>query len=416
MQICLFEDNFVNFLEPLIYSRGIYELVCGGASLKDKILRAYQGVNYSLHCRKYLAGIISDKNPGISVNDIEGDNCLFINGRVLAGKDFASIIPIEDNVDKLYLKNDVLIAARLSGINLKKFKKHLNEPIELSISPSIPKEEVNVKTVSYIWDLIRENSSELISDIKYFSSKNLFHNHLGGVHQIKKDNIFIEGNAVIKPGVVLDASNGPIYIGENSVIYPNSVIIGPVYIGHSTLIKSLSKIYENVSIGDVCKVGGEIEGSIIMSYTNKQHEGFLGHAYLGSWINIGADTNCSDLRNNYGFVKTHVNGQDINTNTQFLGLIMGDHSKTGINTMFNTGTTVGFSCNIYGSGFPDKYLPSFSWGGSKGLQTYEVNKCLDTAKVVLSRRKIEFKKIDEDLFRNIFDFTKNERMIKGLPG
>jgi UDP-N-acetylglucosamine diphosphorylase/glucosamine-1-phosphate N-acetyltransferase len=192
--------------------------------------------------------------------------------------------------------------------------------------------------------------------------------------------------------------------------------MGPAYIGHSTLIKSLTKIYENVSIGDVCKVGGEIEDSVIMSYTNKQHEGFLGHAYLGSWINIGADTNCSDLRNNYGFIKTHVNGQDINTNTQFLGLIMGDHSKTGINTMFNTGTIVGFSCNIYGSGFPDKYLPSFSWAGTNDLQTYDINKCIDTAKVVMSRRKIEFKKNDEDIFRKIFDLTKNERMIKGLSG
>jgi UDP-N-acetylglucosamine diphosphorylase/glucosamine-1-phosphate N-acetyltransferase len=192
--------------------------------------------------------------------------------------------------------------------------------------------------------------------------------------------------------------------------------MGPVYIGNSTLIKSLSKIYENVSVGDVCKVGGEIEGSIIMSYTNKQHEGFLGHAYLGSWINIGADTNCSDLRNNYGLIKTRVNGQVINTKTQFLGLIMGDHSKTGINTMFNTATTVGFSCNIYGSGFPDKYIPSFSWGGTDDLQTYDVEKCLNTAKVVMSRRKIEFKKMDEDLFRKIFDLTKNERMLKGLPG
>jgi UDP-N-acetylglucosamine diphosphorylase/glucosamine-1-phosphate N-acetyltransferase len=416
MQICLFEDNSVDFLEPLIYSRGVYDLVCGGSSLKDKILRAYPGVKYSLHCREYLAGIIQDKNPGISVNQIEGESCLFINGRVIAGKNFASIIRLDDNVDKLYLKNNILIAARLSGSNLKKFKQHLNKPLELSFFPPLQKEEVDVKTAGYIWDLIRENNNELISDINYLSTKNLFHNHLVGVHLIRKDNIFLETNAVVKPGVVLDASDGPIYIGENSVIFPNTVIMGPVYIGHSTLIKSLSKIYENVSIGDVCKVGGEIEDSVIMSYSNKQHEGFLGHAYLGSWINIGADTNCSDLRNNYGFVKTHVNGKDINTNTQFLGLIMGDHSKTGINTMFNTGTTVGFSCNIYGSGFPAKYLPSFSWGGSDNLQTYDVDKCLDTAKVVMSRRKIEFKKNDENLFRKIFDLTKNERMIKGLPG
>jgi UDP-N-acetylglucosamine diphosphorylase/glucosamine-1-phosphate N-acetyltransferase len=416
MQICLFEDNSVNFLEPLIYSRGVYDLVCGGASLKDKILRAYSGAKYSLHCREYLAAIMQDKYPDISINEIAGDSCLFINGRVIAGKDLPKIIPLNDNVDKLYLKENVLIAARLSGSNLKKFKQHLNKPLEISLFPALPKEEVDIKIAAYIWDLIKENSKELISDINFLFDKNLFHHHLVSIHQIKKENIFIEADAVIKPGVVLDASNGPIYIGKNSVIFPNSVIFGPAYIGHSTLIKSLSKIYENVSIGDVCKVGGEIEGSVIMSYTNKQHEGFLGHAYLGSWINIGADTNCSDLRNNYGFIKSHVNGQDIKTNSQFLGLIMGDHSKTGINTMFNTGTTVGFSCNIYGSGFPDKYLPSFSWGGTNDLQTYDVNKCLNTAKIVMSRRKIEFKKIDEDLFRKIFDLTKNERMLKGLPG
>jgi UDP-N-acetylglucosamine diphosphorylase/glucosamine-1-phosphate N-acetyltransferase len=416
MQLCLFEDNSVGFFEPLIYSRGVYDLVFGGLTLKDKILRAYPGVNYALHCRVYLAPIIREQNPGITVNEIAGDSCLFINGRVIAGKDFASIIPLNDTLDKLYLNNNILIAARLSGNNLKKFKQHLNKPLELSLFPSVQKEEVNVKTTSYIWDLIRENNKELISDINYLSSINLNHNHLAGVHLIRKDNVFIEGNAVIKPGVVLDATNGPIYIGENSVVFPNSVIIGPVYIGRSTLIKSLAKIYENVSIGDVCKVGGEVEDSIIMSYSNKQHDGFLGHAYLGNWINLGADTNCSDLRNNYGFVKTHVNGQDINTKTQFLGLVMGDHSKSGINTMFNTGSVVGFSCNIFGSGFPDKYLPSFSWRGQDDLQTYEIEKSLDTAKVVMSRRKVEFKKTDEELFRKIFDLTKNERMIKGLPG
>ena len=416
MQICLFEDNQVDFFEPLIYSRGVYDLVCGGSSLKDKILRVYPDIKYSLHCREYLAACIKEQNIGISVNEIVDDICLFINGRVIAGSDFSSIVPLNDNEDKLYLQNNDVIAARLSGTNLKKFKQFLNKPLELSLFPSIPKVKIEVKIAGYIWDLIRENNKELISDIYYLTKISLFHNHLSGIHLIRKENIYIEGNAVIKPGVVLDASNGPIFIGENSVVYPNSVIIGPVYIGRSTLIKSLAKIYENVSIGDVCKVGGEVEDAIIMSYSNKQHDGFLGHAYLGNWINLGADTNCSDLRNNYGFVKTHVNGKDINTKTQFLGLVMGDHSKSGINTMFNTGSVVGFSCNIYGSGFPDKYLPSFSWGGSDNLQTYQIDKSLDTAKVVMSRRKIEFKKTDEDLFRKIFEMTKNERMLKGLPG
>jgi UDP-N-acetylglucosamine diphosphorylase/glucosamine-1-phosphate N-acetyltransferase len=169
-----------------------------------------------------------------------------------------------------------------------------------------------------------------------------------------------------------------------------------------------------VSIGNVCKVGGEVEDLIMMSYSNKQHEGFIGHAYLGSWINLGADTNCSDLRNNYGFVKSYVQGEPINTRAQFLGLVMGDHSKSGINTMFNTGTVVGVSCNIYGAGFPSKNLTSFTWGGKDDLQTYEINKCIDTAKVVMARRKIEFTKTDETLLRKIFGITKDERLKIGL--
>src|ERR1035437_7942281 len=170
MQICLFEDNSVNFLEPLIYSRGVYDLVCGSTSLKDKILRAYLGVKYSLHCREYLSAIIQDKNPDVRVNEIVEDSCLFINGRVIAGKDLAKIIPLNDNADKLYLKKDEVVAARLSGSNLKKFKQHLDKPLELSLFPVVPKEEVEVKTAVYIWDLIRENSTELISDINFLSS------------------------------------------------------------------------------------------------------------------------------------------------------------------------------------------------------------------------------------------------------
>jgi len=255
------------------------------------------------------------------------------------------------------------------------------------------KEKVDLRTVNFIWDIIKEHGIELINDLNYLGKGKYSPKSFDGVYFINKENIYIGENTVIKPGVVLDASNGPIFIGENTTIFPNSVILGPVYIGNNTLIKSLAKIYENVSIGDVCKVGGEIEDTIIMSYSNKQHDGFIGHAYLGNWINLGADTNCSDLRNNYGFVKTYVRGELINTKTQFLGLIMGDHSKSGINTMFNTGTVVGVSCNIYGSGFPSKNLPSFTWGGKDDLLTYEIEKCLDTANIngrIWSTRRSRF--------------------------
>jgi UDP-N-acetylglucosamine diphosphorylase/glucosamine-1-phosphate N-acetyltransferase len=413
MQLCIFEDNLAGSLEPLIYTRGVFDLICGSSSLKEKILRCYPGVRYSLHCRDYIVPIIKEKNPGISINQIDDDSCLFINSRVIADNNFASVIPLNDS-DKIYIKDEIVIAARLSGNNLREFKRHLNTLPDSSLFPSIRKEKVEVRVVKFIWDIFKEHNAELITDLEVFRKDDLSAIAIEGVHLINKENIFLGANTIIKPGVVLDASNGPIYIGSKSVVYPNSVIIGPVYIGNSTLIKSLAKIYENVSIGDVCKVGGEVEDAIIMSYSNKQHDGFIGHAYLGSWINLGADTNCSDLRNNYGFVKSYVQGELINTKTQFLGLIMGDHSKSGINTMFNTGSVVGVSCNIYGSGFLSKNIPSFTWGGKDDLQTYEIEKCLDTAKVVMARRKIEFTKSDEALLRKIFEITKNERMKIGL--
>ncbi|MDZ7763050.1 MAG: hypothetical protein U5K00_01300 [Melioribacteraceae bacterium] len=181
---------------------------------------------------------------------------------------------------------------------------------------------------------------------------------------------------------VLDASEGPIFIDDDAQIFPNSYIVGPVYIGKKSLVKANTQIYHDTTIGPVCKVGGEIENSIIHSYSNKQHEGFLGHAYLGSWINIGASSNNSDLKNDYGKIKVLLNGNEIDTGLQFVGLIMGDHSKCAINSAFNTGTIVGVSCNIYGAGFPDRYIPSFSWGGSEGFREYHLRKAVEVAKIV----------------------------------
>jgi UDP-N-acetylglucosamine diphosphorylase/glucosamine-1-phosphate N-acetyltransferase len=225
--------------------------------------------------------------------------------------------------------------------------------------------------------------------------------------------MFIGKDVDLKPGVVLDASTGPIFIEKNVTIFPNAVIQGPFYIGESSRIKSCATIYPNVSIGKVCKVGGEVEDTIIHPYTNKQHSGFLGHSYLGSWINIGADTNNSDLQNNYGTIKVQVNGRHIDSGKQFVGLMMGDHSKTAINTMFNTGTVVGFSSNVYGAGFPPKYIPSFGWGGSESMKEYKLAKAFETARTVFARRDKDFKKEDEEMFETIFNLTKEDRSKRG---
>ena len=247
----------------------------------------------------------------------------------------------------------------------------------------------------------------------YTKGKSSANKKYPGVNFVNKKNIFIGKDVDIKPGVVLDASTGPIFIEKKSTIFPNAVIQGPVYIGESSKIKSCATIYPNVSIGKVCKIGGEVEDTIIHPFSNKQHSGFLGHSYLGSWINLGADTNNSDLQNNYGTIKVQVNGRHIDSGKQFVGLMMGDHSKTAINTMFNTGTVVGFSSNVFGAGFPPKYIPSFGWGGAESMKEYKLAKAIETTKAVFARRDKNFSTDDEKLFEYIFNLTKEDRTKRG---
>ncbi|MFO7525084.1 MAG: hypothetical protein R6W68_06485, partial [Ignavibacteriaceae bacterium] len=293
-----------------------------------------------------------------------------------------------------------------------------NDLFDLSFFKDYEKNEVKVQMVNYIWDIININGEEIKKDFELRISSHNGLNYLNEVsdtvHLINDDHIFIEENVTIKPGVVLDASGGPIYIEKNSKIFPNAVIEGPFFLGESSVVKTGAALYSNTSIGKVCKIGGEIEQSIFMPYSNKQHSGFLGHSYLGSWVNLGADTNNSELKNNYSKIKINLSSKEVDTGLQFLGLMIGDHSKSAINTMFNTGTVVGFSSNVFGAGFPDKYIPSFAWGGSENLITYELNKSIQTAKIVSSRRNIDFTNDDELLFNEIFNLTVSDREKKGL--
>jgi UDP-N-acetylglucosamine diphosphorylase/glucosamine-1-phosphate N-acetyltransferase len=417
MQICIFEDlEFSNF-EPLMFNRPVYDLLCGTSTLKDKILRSYGNVKYSLHTRPYLKNLVEIQNPGVPVNHIDEDYCLFINGRIIAPKNLSEILPLVETEDKVFVNEETVVAAYLSGERLMKRKSFLNDLFSISDFEGLPIKIIDIKCAKYIWDLMNLNGNQIKEEAEYFinGSRNNYVNILQpNVHTIKPENIFIGKNAVVKPGVVLDASNGPIIIEEETEIFPNAVIEGPCYIGKKSKIKSCATIYENVTIGNVCKIGGEVEQSVFMHYSNKQHSGFIGHAYIGSWVNLGADTNNSDLKNNYSPVKATIGGKEIETGLQFLGLMIGDHSKSAINTMFNTGTVVGFSCNIFGSGFPEKYIPSFSWGGAEKMITYDLQKSIETAKVVMSRRKIEFTKADEEIFKTVFELTSNERQKRGI--
>lgn len=269
----------------------------------------------------------------------------------------------------------------------------------------------DARLLSFPWQIIEENAKAMEDDFQKFPFRGQAEESIvyGGVQMVGEENIVIGEAAVIKPGVVLDASAGPIVIGDGTMVMPNVSLIGPVYVGKQSIVKTGAKILEGTSIGDVCKVGGEVDSCILASYTNKQHDGFLGHSYIGEWVNIGAGSNNSDLKNNYSPVRLWCAGVLRETGRQFLGLVIADHTKTGINTMFNTGTVVGVMSNVFGPGYPPKFIPSFTWGGSEGFVQHDPEKALETARRVMARRKVQMSPAYERLFRHIFQMTQSER-------
>lgn len=417
--ICIFEDDRCTQFLPLTYFRPVYNLRCGITSLKEKIIRAYPKARVSLHCRSYLQDYMRLRNPGIYVNEVQGDQCLFVNGRVLADPSLSKVIPLNPKGDALFVHDSQVVAASVSLAQLNKIRAKLNSLLTISDFEGLPKVEVDVKMVSYPWNVVHENGVWLKKDYEVILSswkgkkvKGTVHK---GVHLVGKDIIVHEG-ASVKPGVVIDSGDGPVIIDKQAKVFPQATIMGPAYIGEGSWVKVGAQIYENTTIGPVCKVGGEIEESIIHGYSNKQHAGFLGHSYIGSWVNLGADTNNSDLKNNYGTVKVYVGAEQIDTGLQFVGLTMGDHSKSAINSMFNTGTVVGVCSNIFGFGFPPKYVPSFSWGAAgETFTTFSMEKAIGVARRVMARRKIEMTDVEERLFKNIFEQTSEDRKRRGMP-
>ncbi|NQZ76218.1 MAG: GlmU family protein [Ekhidna sp.] len=271
--------------------------------------------------------------------------------------------------------------------------------------------EVSTNQVNYPWDIFRVNGEEIKSDYKLIT-RGRESNPLLDSHTITYgDDIFLEEGAKVK-AATLNAENGPIYIGKNAEIQEGALIRGPFSIGESSTINMGAKIKGDTTIGPHCKVGGEVSNSVIFGYSNKGHEGFLGNSVLGEWCNLGADTNNSNLKNNYANVKMwdFATSRFKDTGLQFCGLIMGDHSKCGINTMFNTGTTVGVFANIFGDGFPRNIIPSFAWGGASGFTTYHTRKAFETAELVMSRRNKHLTEVDKSMLSHIFEITAENRV------
>ena len=413
-QICIFEDNFSLRLLPLVYFRPVYKLKCGAFSLLERIELSYSRAPVTLHCRSYLADIMRERNPKTSVNVFSAKSYLFLNGRIIAGSNLAKAIPLEGPSDIIYTKGDVVVAARISGTRLARFASRIPDLIKLTDFDGTPRKEIEIPMISYPWDLISQNGVQIRADwpalLKSVKGKKMRATVHSGVHLLNRKDIIIGQGSVVKPGVVIDAEEGPVYIGKNVTIMPQATIIGPVFIGEGSTIKVGAKIYEDTTIGPMCKVGGEVEASIIHGYSNKQHDGFLGHSYIGAWVNLGAGTTNSDLKNNYGTVRVVINGETVDSGLQFVGVMIGDHTKTAIQSVLNTGTVIGVASNIFGSGIPPKFVPSFSWGAAGSSRTtHDCERAVESAQRAMARRKVKFSGADAALFRKVFKLTEDER-------
>jgi len=403
MTIIFFEDPSYRNFEPLSLSRPAYMLLCGTSKIYKKWLHRIKCEDYRFHCRPYLADIVN-LETGKPVNDISDGEFLAINGRFLPS---AEIIK---KIDKLNpggaLVCDGYVAVyrgnKKNGDLLDLHTANGHEKIK-SASKTV---EVDAENVRYIWNLVELNPRLISEEFSRFGAlDDRKENFPHDISIIGQADTYIHSSVDIAPSVVIDASGGPVIIEENTRIEPFSYIQGPCYLGPGCRIVG-GRIRSGTSLGPTCRVGGEVEESIMLGYCNKYHEGFLGHAYLGEWVNLGALTTNSDLKNNYKEITVEIGGESVSTGSIKIGSYIGDHTKTGIGTMLNTGINIGFSCNLYGAAlFPQKSIKSFSWGEPENLRDYQLEKAVETAEISMDRRGIEFSNIHKKLFEDIHNLA-----------
>jgi len=410
MHLCIYEDALADNFLPLTFFRPVYDLRCGVMTLREKIGHGVPHTGMTLHVRPFLADVLREQNHGISVNRLDADCCLFVNGRIVMTPRAAVLIRRQKS-DLLFVKGDEIVGACLSGRRLDDIKGQVGTGYpDFSAFADLPRIVLDVTLLVHPWDILSANAAEIIADHNLIghgiSSRAKIH---AGAILAGRSRIAVGKGSVIGPGAVLDAREGPVVVGRDVRIYPGAVLEGPCAIGDGSVVRIHAKIYAGTSIGPVCKVGGEIEGSVIHSHANKQHDGFLGDSYLGMWVNLGAGTTNSNLKNTYGTIRMEINGHSVDTGRIFAGLIAGDHTKTGINSTINTGTVIGPSSNIFGGGLPPKSVPAFAWGGAAGFETYQLEKALAVAVTVMSRRNVTASDAYKDLFRHVYSMTAHER-------
>jgi len=405
MQYLVFEDDKLSRLKPLVNFKPVYGLYAGFRTLAEKLEAAISGrVRLSWHLRSHLAPCYREQHPDRTVNRIDDDDLFLINGRLLFEEAMADFI-LGEAFEPLsaLMQGDNLLFARLPRERLAGMRDGVFPDL---IDTRLLAETLRLRQVEgfrlleHLWDVVALHPEEMERDAASLETGFIE----GDVHPsaviVNRANIAIAPGAVVKAGAVLDAEEGFIIIGDGAVVEPQAVIMNNVFLSPWSRVKACARVYSNVFVGTASKVGGEVEDSIVEPFANKQHDGFLGHSYISSWCNLGAGTNTSDLKNNYGSVKLLMDGREVSTGLQFLGLFMGDHSKCSINSMFNTGTIVGTAANVFGGGFPPKEVHSFTWGSAAdGFGPYMIEKAVETARKVMERRQVAMSAAYEAMFR-----------------
>ncbi|OGS63485.1 MAG: glucose-1-phosphate thymidylyltransferase [Flavobacteria bacterium GWF1_32_7] len=389
MNYILFDGTVRNALLPFTFTRPVADIRIGILTIREK-WEKYLGYTTTTLTEEYLM----EKYPMVEMEENIMINASFLPNPILI-----------DMVQNLNPKEAILFGEEIIAFHTNDTQEDIDfdeyELIEY---------EGEVLRIENTWDIFAKNDAAIREDFELLTEDRFSQPIPKSVNVIAPENIFIEEGAKLE-FVTLNASTGPIYIGKNAEIMEGSVIRGPFALCEEAQVKLATKVYGATTVGPHCRIGGEVNNSVLFGYSNKGHDGFLGNSVLGEWCNIGADSNNSNLKNNYEEVRlwSYETEGFARTGLQFCGLMMGDHSKCGINTMFNTGTVVGVSTNIFGSGFPRNFVPSFSWGGASGFTTYITKKAFETAKIVMSRRHVEFTEEDAKILEHVFEETKKYR-------
>jgi UDP-N-acetylglucosamine diphosphorylase/glucosamine-1-phosphate N-acetyltransferase len=383
MNIVLHDLNNHLTFAPLTLTRPVGNLRTGMFTNDERCKMYFPDVEVGYETQNYLASKF--KNVAYSTSTIH------IDATVILTQDLALLLAdLKEGEEISY--NHKVIAAKSSADSLGKESKQentLNTVLQLN----------------YRWDIFQKNAEILKSDFNYYT-RHKQSSPLSPTNTIIGDQaqIFLEKGAKVE-ACILNTTGGPIYLDKDAEIMEGSVVRGGLAMAESSALKLATKVYGATSLGPYCKVGGEVNNVVFQAYSNKGHDGFLGNSVIGEWCNLGADTNCSNLKNNYGLVSaySYLSKQIEKTEVQFMGLVMGDHSKSAINTMFNTATVTGVCANIFGSGFPSKYVPSFTWGGIEKSVPFKLEKAFEVAQNMMGRRKIELTQLDKDILQFIAD-------------